>query len=79
MVWAAVVLKKKVDWRTIKQAKNITMPKEQDIPMGVLKLSHEGLNLSKGPRRLSRRCMTKIKLGYTMASQLHQSKGQVMC
>jgi hypothetical protein len=49
MVWAAVVLKKKVDWRTIKQAKNITMPKEQDIPMGVLKLSHEGLNLSKGP------------------------------
>jgi hypothetical protein len=30
-VWAKVVLKKKVDWRTIKQAKNITTSKGQDI------------------------------------------------
>jgi hypothetical protein len=49
MVWAEVVLKKKVDWRTIKQAKNITMPEEQDIPMGMLGFFHGGLNLSKGP------------------------------
>jgi hypothetical protein len=48
MVWAEVVLKKKVDWRTIKQAKNITMLKEQDIPTGVLRFPHGGLNLIKG-------------------------------
>jgi hypothetical protein len=48
MVWAKVVLKKKVDWRTIKQAKNITMPEEQDIPTGVLRFPHGGLNLTKG-------------------------------
>jgi hypothetical protein len=44
-----VVLKKKVDWRTIKQAKNIMMPKEQDIPTGLHRFPHGGLNLTKGP------------------------------
>ena len=43
-----MVLKMKVDWHTIKQAKNITMLKEQDIPTGVLRFLHRGLNLSKG-------------------------------
>jgi hypothetical protein len=47
MVWAEVVLKKKVDWCTIKQAKNITMPKEPDIPTRVLRFPHRGLNLTK--------------------------------
>jgi hypothetical protein len=42
-----VVLKKKVDWRTKKQAKNITMPKEPDIPTGVLRFPHGVLNLTK--------------------------------
>jgi hypothetical protein len=49
MVWAKVVLKKKVDWCTIKQAKIITMPEDQDIPMGVLSFPYGGLNLTKGP------------------------------
>jgi hypothetical protein len=49
MMWAEVVLKKKVDWGTIKQAKNITMLEEQDIPTGVLRFPHRGLNLTKGP------------------------------
>jgi hypothetical protein len=48
MVWAKVVLKKKVDLPTIKQAKNIMMPKEQDIPTEVLRFPHGGLNISKG-------------------------------
>jgi hypothetical protein len=48
MVWSKVVLKKKVDWHTIKQAKNITMPKEPDIPTRVLRFPHKGLNLTKG-------------------------------
>jgi hypothetical protein len=47
MVWAEVVLKKKVDWRTIKQAKNITMPEEPDIPTGVLRFPNGGLNSTK--------------------------------
>ena len=47
MVWAEVVLKKKVDWRTIKQAKNITMPKEPDIPTGVLRFPKGSLNFTK--------------------------------
>jgi hypothetical protein len=47
MVWAEVVLKEKVDWNTIKQAKNITMPEEPDIPTGVLRFPHGGLNLTK--------------------------------
>jgi hypothetical protein len=47
MVWAEVILKK-VDWRTIKQAKNITMSEEQDIPMEVLWFPYGGLNLTKG-------------------------------
>jgi hypothetical protein len=34
MVWAELVLKKTMDWHTIKQAKNITIPEEQDIPRG---------------------------------------------
>jgi hypothetical protein len=46
MVWAEVVLKKKVDWHTIKQAKNITIPKQPDIPTGVLKFPHGRLNLT---------------------------------
>jgi hypothetical protein len=48
MVWAEVVLKKKVDWRIIKQAKIIMMPKEEDIPTRVLSYPHGSLNLSKG-------------------------------
>jgi hypothetical protein len=47
MVWAEVVLKKKVDWRTIKQAKNITMPEELDIPTRVLRFPNGGLNFTK--------------------------------
>jgi hypothetical protein len=47
MVWAEVVLKKKVDWHTIKQAKNITMPEEPDIPTGVLRFPNGGLNFTK--------------------------------
>jgi hypothetical protein len=50
MVWAEVVLKKKVDWSTIKQAKNIRMPEEPeepDIPTGVLRFPHGGLNFTK--------------------------------
>jgi hypothetical protein len=47
MVWAEVVLKKKVDWHTIKQAKNITMPEEQNIPTRVLRFPHRGLNFTK--------------------------------
>jgi hypothetical protein len=47
MVWAEVVLKKKVDWRMIKQAKNITMPEEPDIPMGVLRFPNGGSNFTK--------------------------------
>jgi hypothetical protein len=47
MVWAEVVLKKKVDWRTIKQAKNITMLEEPDIPTRVLRFPHGGLNFTK--------------------------------
>jgi hypothetical protein len=47
MVWAEVVLKKKVDWRTIKQAKNITMLEEPDIPTGVLRFPNGGLNFTK--------------------------------
>jgi hypothetical protein len=39
---------KKVDWRTIKKTKKITMPEEQDIPKGVLMFPHRGLNLIKG-------------------------------
>jgi hypothetical protein len=42
-------VKKKVDWCTIKQGKNITMLEEQDIPTGVLKFPYGGLNLLKGP------------------------------
>jgi hypothetical protein len=34
------VLKKMVDWHTIKQAKNITIPEEQDIPRAVLRFPH---------------------------------------
>jgi hypothetical protein len=49
MVWAEVVLKNKADWCIIKQAKNIMMPEEKDIPTGVLRFPHGGLNLSKGP------------------------------
>jgi hypothetical protein len=45
MVWGKVVVKKKVYWHTIKQAKNFTMPEEQDIPRGVLKFSNGGLYL----------------------------------
>jgi hypothetical protein len=45
---AEVVLKKKVNWHTIKQANNITMLEEEDIPRGVLRLLHGGLNLSRG-------------------------------
>jgi hypothetical protein len=45
MVWTELVLKKTVDWCTIKQAKNITIPEEQDIPRGVLRFPHGGLNL----------------------------------
>jgi hypothetical protein len=45
MVWAEFVLKKMVDWHTIKQAKNITIPEEQDIPRGVFRFPHGGLNL----------------------------------
>jgi hypothetical protein len=44
-----IVLKKMVDWRTIKQAKNITIPEEQDIPRGVLRFPHGGLNLLRPP------------------------------
>ena len=47
MVWAEVVLKKRVDWYTIKQAKNITMPEESDIPIGVLRFPKGGLNFTK--------------------------------
>jgi hypothetical protein len=47
MVWAEVVLKNKVDWHTIKQAKNITMPEEPDIPTGVLRFPNGGLNFTK--------------------------------
>ena len=47
IVWAKVVLKKKVDWRTIKQAKNITMPKELDIPMGVFRFPNGVLSFTK--------------------------------
>jgi hypothetical protein len=49
MVWAKVILKKKVDWCTIKQAKIITMPEEQDIPTRVFRSLYKRLNLSKGP------------------------------
>jgi hypothetical protein len=42
-----VVLKKKVDWSMIKQVKNITMLEEPDIPTGVLRFTHGGLNLTK--------------------------------
>jgi hypothetical protein len=34
MVWVELVLKKTVDWRTIKQAKNIMIPEEQDTKEG---------------------------------------------
>ena len=47
MVWTSLVLKKKVDWHTIKQAKNIMMLKEPDIPTRVLRFPHRGLNLTK--------------------------------
>jgi hypothetical protein len=40
-----------VDWHTIKQAKNIKMPEEQDIATRVLRFPHGGLNLTKGPTR----------------------------
>jgi hypothetical protein len=43
------VLKKMVDWHTIKQAKNITILQEQDIPRGVLRFAHGGLNLLRPP------------------------------
>ena len=43
-----MVLKKKVDWRTIKQAKNVLMPEELDIPTRVLMFLYGGLNLTKG-------------------------------
>jgi hypothetical protein len=46
-----MVLKKKVDWRTIKQAKNIIMPKEQDIPRRMLRFPNGGLILSRGQIR----------------------------
>jgi hypothetical protein len=49
MVWTELVLKKMVDWRTIKQAKNITMPEEQDRPRRVLMFPHSGLNLLRPP------------------------------
>jgi hypothetical protein len=49
MDWAELVLKKRVDWLTIKQAKNITIPEEQDIPRGVLRFLHGGLNLLRPP------------------------------
>jgi hypothetical protein len=49
MVWAELVLKKTVDWCTIKQAKNIMIPEEQDIPRGVLRFLHGGLNLLRPP------------------------------
>jgi hypothetical protein len=49
MVWVELVLKKMVDWRTIKQAKNIMIPEEQDIPRGVLRFPHGGLNLLRPP------------------------------
>jgi hypothetical protein len=111
-VWAKVILKKKVDWCTIKQAKIITMPEEQDIPTRVFRSLYKRLNLSKGPisqeeeeddteefkedidsdgtrltkmntapgpKRLSRHCMTRSKLGYMKASQVLHSKGYVMC
>ena len=42
-----MVLKKKVDWRKIKQAKNITMPKEPDILTRVLRFPKGGLNFTK--------------------------------
>ena len=47
MVWVEVVLKKKVDWHTIKQAKNITMPKEPDIPTWIFRFPKGGLNFTK--------------------------------
>jgi hypothetical protein len=47
MVWAEVVLKKKVDWRMIKQAKNITMPEEPDIPTEILRFPNRGLTFTK--------------------------------
>ena len=37
-----------MDWHTIKQAKNIMMPKEADIPTRMLGFPHRGLNLTKG-------------------------------
>jgi hypothetical protein len=49
MVWVELVLKKTVDWRTTKQAKNITIPEEQDIPRGVLRFLHGSLNLLRPP------------------------------
>jgi hypothetical protein len=49
MVWAELVLKKTVDWRTIKQAKNITILEEQDIPRRTLRFPHGGLNLLRPP------------------------------
>ena len=42
-----MVLKKKVDWCTIKQAKNIMMPEEPNIPIGVLRFPKGGLNFTK--------------------------------
>jgi hypothetical protein len=48
MVWAELVLKKTVDWRTIKQA-YISILEEQDIPRGVLRFPHGGLNLLRPP------------------------------
>ena len=47
MVWAKVILKKKVDWCTIKQSKNITMPEKPDIPTGVLRFPNGSLNITK--------------------------------
>ena len=49
MVWAKLVLKKMVDWCTIKQAKNITILEVQDIPRRALKFPHGGLNLLRFP------------------------------
>jgi hypothetical protein len=47
MVWVELVLKKLGDWPKIKQAKNIMMPKEQDVPRRVLNFPNEGLNVSR--------------------------------
>lgn len=44
MVWAKLVLKKVVNWHTIKHVKNTTISKIQDIPRAVFISLDGGLN-----------------------------------